>query len=456
MAKTIGIIHYKVGGTDGVSLEIEKWAQVLREMGHTVFLCAGDVGKTDATQFDSLYHHSPVAERLYRNTFVALTDYASPDEYRTELYRAAGDAATDLREFVQSKGIDFLVPQNVWSVAMNPAVAIAVAQIAAEFDLPVLAQHHDFYWERIDGVALTCQAALELADYYLPPRDAKIQHVVINQLAKDKLYCHKGIEATVIPNVFNFDDPPWPIDEYNADFRQNIGLNADDILILQATRIVPRKGIELAIDFVAALNQPHRRAALSAQRLFDGRTFGADNRIVLVLAGYSQDDATGSYVRRLKEKGERLGVELRFIENRISGSREEGAEKKRYTLWDTYAHADFVTYPSLWEGWGNQFLEALRAELPILLYEYPVFQSDIADKAFDVLSLGNEIISYDDADLAQVPPNLVEKAADRAVELLTDAVARRQSAAHNVALGRKHYSLDALRRYLGDFDSLQI
>lgn len=454
MAKTIGIIHYKIGGTDGVSLEIEKWAQVLTEMGHTVYLCAGDVGNTNATQFDSLYHHSPLAERLYRNTFVALTDYDSPDEYRTELYQAAGDTATDLREFVKNKGIDLLIPQNVWSVAMNPAVAIAVAQIAAEFNLPVLAQHHDFYWERLDGVALTCRAALEMADYYLPPRDANIQHVVINQLAKDKLFCHKGIEASVIPNVFNFDDPPWAVDEFNADFRQNIGLGIDDILILQATRIVPRKGIELAIDFVAALNR--RREILAERGLFDGRKFSAESRIVLVLAGYSQDDATGSYVRRLKEKSDRLGVETRFIEDSIGGVREEGNGQKRYTLWDTYAHADFVTYPSLWEGWGNQFLEALRAELPILLYEYPVFQSDIADKAFDVVSLGNEIINYDDANLAQVSPNLVEKAADRAIELLTDAVIRRQSVAYNVALGRKHYSLNALRRYLGDFDSLRV
>lgn len=452
MGKIIGIIHYKVGGTDGVSLEIEKWAQVLTEMGHTVYLCAGDVGNTNATQFDSLYHHSPVAERLYRNTFVALTDYDSPEDYRAELYRAAGDAAADLRQFVESKGIDFLIPQNVWSVAMNPAVAIAVSQVAAEFNLPVLAQHHDFYWERIDGVALTCRAAIEFADYYLPPRGDNIQHVVINQLAKNKLHCHKGIEATVIPNVFNFDDPPWTVDDFNADFRRDIGVNADDILILQATRIVSRKGIELAIDFVAALNR--RRETLAAQTLFDGRQFGADSRIVLVLAGYSQDDATGSYVHRLKEKSVRLGVETRFIEDKIGGTRTESANQKRYTLWDSYAHADFVTYPSLWEGWGNQFLEALRAELPILLFEYPVFRSDIADKGFEVLSLGQNIVNYDDADLAQVPSALLEKAADRAVELLINADERQRVVAKNVALAREHFSLDALRRYLGAFESL--
>ena len=29
--KNIGVFHYKVGGTDGVSLEIDKWKQVLEE-----------------------------------------------------------------------------------------------------------------------------------------------------------------------------------------------------------------------------------------------------------------------------------------------------------------------------------------------------------------------------------------------------------------------------------------
>jgi hypothetical protein len=42
--KTIGIFHYQVGRTDGVSLEIAKWKRVLEEMGHTVYLCAGDLG----------------------------------------------------------------------------------------------------------------------------------------------------------------------------------------------------------------------------------------------------------------------------------------------------------------------------------------------------------------------------------------------------------------------------
>jgi Na+-transporting NADH:ubiquinone oxidoreductase subunit NqrC len=42
--RNIGITHYQVGHTDGVSLEIEKWQRIFEEMGHHVYLCAGDLG----------------------------------------------------------------------------------------------------------------------------------------------------------------------------------------------------------------------------------------------------------------------------------------------------------------------------------------------------------------------------------------------------------------------------
>ena len=122
--------------------------------------------------------------------------------------------------------------------------------------------------------------------------------------------------------------------------------------------------------------------------------------------------------------------------------------QKLYSLWDTYVLADFVTYPSLWEGWGNQFLEALRARLPLLLFEYPVYRADIADKGFRTVSLGAEIAGRDELGLVQVSPQMIESAADQAVELLTDARLRRETVEHNFDVGRRHYSLEALRGYL--------
>lgn len=446
--KTIGIFHYKVGGTDGVSLEIDKWKHVLEEMGHRVHLCGGDLGMVEGTLIEEMYHHRPEAKRLNRNTFYELYDYPDEAAYRAELFELADTIERRVVDFVERKEIDFLIPQNVWSVAAHPAVAIALARVMRKLRLPTLAHNHDFYWERTDGVALTCATAIELADKYLPPRDPLARHAVINSLAQRELMERKGIPSTVVPNIFDFNAPPWQVDMYNQDLRSRIGLKENDVFILQATRIVARKGIELAVDFVRALDSPGRRAILKERGLYDGRSFDHESRIVLVLAGYTQDDVTGRYVRRLKQKIERCGVDALFIEDLVGGRREKRGEEKIYSLWDTYSSADFVTYPSLWEGWGNQFLEALRAQLPLMLFEYPVYQADIQEKGFRVVSLGSEIHGRDELGLVQVAPQLVEAAADEAVALLTNAQAREETAKHNLQLGRQHYSLESLQSYL--------
>ncbi len=451
--RRIGIFHYQVGRTDGVSLEIDKWKQVLEEMGHSVYLCAGDLGAAEGTLIPEMDHHRPAAERLNVNTFNELRDYGDPGRgaemaYRAELFERADTIEDKLRAFVDEKGIDFLIPQNVWSVAANPPVAIALARLMRELQLPALAHNHDFYFERTGGVALTCATAIELADKYLPPRDPLARHVVINSLAQRSLAERKGIQASVVPNIFDFDAPAWAIDDYNADLRQRIGLKENDVLILQATRIVERKGIELAIDFVRALDSPERRARLKARGLYNGQPFDDDSRIVFVLAGYARDDPTGSYVNRLKQKIARVGIDALFIEEWVEESRQTRAGNKVYALWDTYVFADLITYPSLWEGWGNQLLEGLRAKVPIMLYEYPVYRADIKDKGLRVLSLGAEIQGRDGLGLVKVAPEMIEAAADQAVEHLTDAQLRRETVEHNFRVGRQHYSVPARRGYL--------
>jgi glycosyltransferase involved in cell wall biosynthesis len=448
----IGFLHYQLGGTDGVSLEIDKWKRVLEEMGHTVHLCAGDLGSLGGTLIPEMYHHTPEAERLYRNTFIALADYPGPDsvgDYAAELEQLAALIEAKLRLWVEENQIDFLIPNNIWSVAANPAVAPALANVMRSYQLPTVAHSHDFYWERVDGVALTCAPALALADRFLPPRDPLISHVVINSLAQSSLRERKGIESIVVPNVFDFDaDHGWSADEYNADFRTRIGLRDNDLFILQATRIVPRKGIELAIDFVQALGAPHRRARLEQAGLYDGRAFTPDSRIVFVLAGYAQDDATGLYLGKLKRKVEESGVDALFIDEMVGGRRELRDGRKIYSLWDTYVYADFITYPSLWEGWGNQLLEAMYARLPFMLFEYPVYEADIKPSGIQAASLGAETYGVDEQGLVRVAPEVMEAAADQAIDLLIDNEKRQAMTAHNFQVGRRHYSLAALRGYL--------
>jgi glycosyltransferase involved in cell wall biosynthesis len=444
----IGLCHYKVGGTDGVSLEMDKWKVVLERMGHSVRLCGGDLGTGTGYLIPELYHHRTEAERMAWNTFHSLRDYPNGAALEREILSEAGVIEEKLRGFITEESIDLLIPNNIWSIGANPAAAVAFARVVNDLQIPAVGHHHDFWWESFRGMQPTCPAAARIVDEYLPPTGPTIGHVVINSFARDELRTRRGALAKIVPNVFDFSGPDWRVDDYNRDFRAEIGVGESDILVLQATRIVPRKGIELAIDLVAALDRGENRRRLEERGLYDERPFGKGDRIVLVLAGYSEDP-TKDYLKRLEKRAARAGVELCVISDRIRSRRGRTDNgKKIYSLWDSYVFADLITYPSLYEGWGNQFLEGLHARVPIVVFEYPVYKADIKDKGFAVISLGDELAGKDDLGLVKVPPAVISRAAAAAVTVLTDPAVREEMVARNYELGRRYYSLESLERHL--------
>ena len=88
----------------------------------------------------------------------------------------------------------------------------------------------------------------------------------------------------------------------------------------------------------------------------------------------------------LAEYARQTGVDLRFFAT--TGQRRppahERGPKKVYTLWDIYPYAALVTYPSLYEGFGNAFLESVYFKVPMLVNRYAIFHRDIEPKGFKV------------------------------------------------------------------------
>lgn len=445
----IGLCHYKVGGTDGVSLEMAKWKWVLEGMGHTVHLCGGNLGAADGYLIEELYHHRPDVERITKNAFSELRDYESGAALEKEILSLADRIEAGLRKFVQERAIGLLIPNNIWSIGLNLPAAIAFTRVVRELRVPAIGHHHDFYWEEFRGMRPTCPEVKRLVEECLPPQDPLVQHVVINSLVQAELERRSDVSATVVPNVFDFSGPAWRLDSYNRDFKTIIGVKETDVLVLQATRIVTRKGIELAIDLVATLNQPFYRRQLEERGLYDGRKFDKDSRIVLVLAGYSEDPRA-DYLKRLQAKAAGLGVDLRVISDFVRARRQTEDGKKLYSLWDCYVFADLITYPSLYEGWGNQFLEAVRAKVPIVVFEYPVYRADIKRKGFAVISLGDEIEGRDELGLVKVEDEMIKCAAHEAISILTDRAARQEVVKRNFSLGERFYSLSALKSYFSE------
>jgi len=109
--------------------------------------------------------------------------------------------------------------------------------------------------------------------------------------------------------------------------------------------------------------------------------------------------------------------------------------------------ADIVSYPSTYEGWGNQFLEGLFAKKPMIVFEYSVFEKDIAPHDFNYISLGNKYQS-NKCDLHYVSDLVNDKAVDETISYLFDKQMRLERVEENFEIGRKFYSLATLESIL--------
>lgn len=435
----IALVHFRIGETDGVSLEMEKWKEVLTGLGHEVVFLAGSEGMAQAYVIPELRYKHPMNEKFVFNAYDKLLDYESQAAFADDVLAFAQTIRAKLTDFIASEDIDVVIPHNILSLGWSLPAGIALNQALTETGIACIALHHNFYWQREKYANPTCPIVTEWLEELFPPDLPNIRHAVTNRITQEELLHRRNISSTIIPNVLDFNHSTWTKDEYNESFRQDIGVGEDDILILQATRVTERKAIELGIETVAELQ---RKLASSELTLYNGKSLAEGSRVVHVLAG--MPESTYEYTEQLRIKAERLGVDLRFVNTRIDHSRTLSNGRKIYSLWDAYVAADMVTFPSIVEGWGNQLLEAVFAKKPLLIYEYPVYEKDIRQYGFDFVSLGNRH-HFDSDGLASVEKDIVEQAAGHMVELLTDIRLYDRVVQHNFEIGKTHFSYESLR-----------
>jgi mannosylglucosylglycerate synthase len=155
----------------------------------------------------------------------------------------------------------------------------------------------------------------------------------------------------------------------------------------------------------------------------------ARNKFVLSHA----TDVDPVYLAELSALAERLGVDMRVPIDQIDSVRTRRDGNKVYGLWDVYPHADFVTYPSLYEGFGNALIEAIYFKLPTLVNRYSVYEADIGPLGFDLIEIDGEI---------------TDKAVEATRALLDDPARRQQMVETNYALAAEHFSYQAVERQL--------
>ncbi len=401
----VGIVSTRLAGTDGVSLEAEKWADILRELGFTCYYFAGELDRPEELSY-------LVPEAHFTNPEIrAIYDLAFEGETRDRSLTGRINAMTNLLKdhlyrFMEKYDIGLLIPQNALTIPMNIPLGVALTHFIAETGIPTLAHHHDFYWER-DRFAVN--AVMDYLNMAFPPNQPSILHAVINSFAEEQVNFRVGISAEVIPNIMNFENPPPPPDDYTTDIREALGIAPDELLILQPTRVVQRKGIEHAIELVHHL--------------------GLKAKLVI---SHASGDEGWDYQNRLKEYSKLMQVDTIFVDEIIDEKRGTTSDgRKIYTLDDVYPYADLVTYPSTIEGFGNAFLEAVYFKRPIVVNAYAIYLKDIKPKGFDVIELNG-----------YVTPAAVEETR----RVLSDPERCRQMVDHNYELGRRYFSYSFLKR----------
>ena len=147
MPINIGFVSTRFAGTDGVTLEASKWAEVLKRSGHQHFWFAGLLDRSPERSFlvpEAYFQHE---KNRWIDTQIFGKKRRDP---------AVSDAIADLKarlkkqlnEFIRAFDIHLLVAENILTIPLHIPFGIALTEIIAETQIPTIAHHHDFYWER--------------------------------------------------------------------------------------------------------------------------------------------------------------------------------------------------------------------------------------------------------------------------------------------------------------------
>jgi glycosyltransferase involved in cell wall biosynthesis len=345
--------------------------------------------------------------RPHRTSASALT---RPPSATRRIHELREHFKHELRAFLRDFDLALLVIENASAIPLNLPLGLAIAELVGETGIPTIAHHHDFHWER---QRFLVNAVPEILAAAFPPSHPAIRHVVINSVQASALASRHGLTARVIPNVMEFERPPGPPVVDAAVLRRDLGVRDGELMLLQPTRVIQRKGIEHAIEFTRRLGRPAS----------------------LVISHAAGDEGL-EYEGRVREFAGLLGVTVRFESSLVAEQRGTTPDGRLvYELADVYRVADLVTYPSAFEGFGNAFLEAVYYRRPILVNNYSTTEVDIRPRGFRALWF-DQFIS--DATMA---------AAHR---ILDDPDRAAAWADTNYELALRHFSFTILRRRLAE------
>jgi len=406
----IGIIIGRIGGVDGVALETEKWIDILKKLGHEVFIMSGEFESWNMDYkhdylFPALSFFSAEAEWEQRKAF--FEPDKDPDHLLTHVEEWSNMIERAIVKWVKKKKIEVLLSENASALPCQLSMGIAIKKLIKNTGLPIVTHDHDFHWERGERYISAHPEINQYVDDNFPLLLPDVKHAVINTFGVETFKKRFNIDATLVPNVMDFNRIYGVPTTENQFFMKDVGVKKNEIALLQVTRIVRRKGIETAISLIDKLN---------------------DKKLKLVITGNNNDDENKEYYNELIDQIHALNLskQIIFASHKVLDHKD---------LSDVYAHGRACTYFSTYEGFGNAFVESVLAKKPIFVNNYkPVYMQDIGSKGFETVMLEDS------------------KLTNEKVQQMSDIIYNPKRCAEigefNFELGKKHFSYDILEEKL--------
>jgi glycosyltransferase involved in cell wall biosynthesis len=406
----IGIIIGRIGGVDGVALETEKWIDILKKLGHEVFIMSGEfeswkMDRKHHTLFPALSFFSAEAEWEQRKAFFEPDE--DPNPLLEHIERWSDMIEKRLLRWVKAKKIEVILSENASALPCQLSMGVAIKKLIKRTGLPIVTHDHDFHWERGERYMSVHPEVNQYVDENFPLLLPDVRHAVINTFGVETFKNRFGRKALLVPNVMDFNRPYGIPTAENEFFLRDVGVREGEIALLQVTRIVRRKGIETAISLIDKLN---------------------DDKLKLVITGNNHDDENKEYFNELIDQIHDLNLsrQVIFASHKVLDHKD---------LSDVYAHGRACTYFSTYEGFGNAFVECVLAKKPIFVNNYkPVYMQDIGNKGFETVMIEDS--------------HLTDEKVKQMAEIIYDPGRCREIGEYNFEVGKKHFSYEVLEEKL--------
>lgn len=344
----IALLHYScphiVGGVEEV---IGQQASILHRYGHEVKIIAG---KGDIYTEDYPITINPIFFSVNPSVDRAQKEVINGE--RIHFDRLVENIQEELKEELSS--FDFLIAHNVMTMPYNLPLTYAIKNLADSGEIRVISWNHDSSYFYPDCPDIYHSEPWDI----LKTKFASIHYVCISE-ARSEQFCELyklKKRIMVIPDGID----PGGFFQLTPDSEQLVyeqKLYKADLIMVQPSRLIPRKNIELSLRVVSALKK-----------------MGVNVRYLVTGTYDPHEPKNVEYYQKMKGIIEDLNITHEVIFT-AAYKMKDGRKitQDHVFIRDLYFIADILFMPSISEGFGLPLLEAGMIKLPIACSDIPPF-----------------------------------------------------------------------------------